>query len=180
MSLLEAILSDTGEAIEKDLSLVPLRVINESVFRHHFVVSAISRNEGIECQVEWKRIDLIMQVSGFTYAVEFKFYGDGVAYSLDGRRKWKKGGPGSKNRKEFFSCVEKLKNLEQKDYIKNESEHLSGKFLVLGYILPTYEESYKDIDYPEELKEAVEYESEGPTVVSKNQESIATKLIKVL
>lgn len=165
--------------LTKELEIAPLRNLNESVFRHHFLMSAYTLHPDIECQTEWKRIDLLLQREGQNHAIEFKFYGDGTAHNLDGSRWWRKGGPGKKNRDEFFACVEKLANLEQRDYIRNEKAPITDKHLILGYHIDSCSSSYRTIIYPDHLRGAIEHEHDGPDILEKGVPVISTKIIKV-
>jgi hypothetical protein len=94
------------------LQIVPFALWNESVFRWHFVKSAIAlyRDE-LRMQLEWHRFDLLVQEvpRELNHFIEFKCFVRNKHRELDGSEKkgWK-GGPGALNYKEFEDCVEKL------------------------------------------------------------------------
>ena len=84
---------------------------NESVFRFFVMVEIMKRDACARCRTEWNKYDLVVTTGEKSVVVEFKFYFYNRKYDARGDvpMRWK-GGPGSKNSKEFRDCLDKLRN----------------------------------------------------------------------
>jgi hypothetical protein len=102
------------ETFPKALQDVPHALWNESVFRWHFVKSALLiyrhdfENQQLEMQLEWNRFDLLVQAGDRNHLIEFKFFTRNKHAELDKTERGWKGGPGTKNYGEFEKCVRTL------------------------------------------------------------------------
>ena len=84
-------------------------------------------------------------------------------------------------------CVEKLSNVHNAPYLKNETQAIWKKYLILAYVdhanmKRTYRSHYDKIQLPEEIKESCqivdEYEAPLMTDPTTN-EQILCKLIEI-
>jgi len=109
---------------------VPVRHVNESVFRFLFIESFLGQNRRLECDDEWKRLDLLVRGLGHQAAVEFKFYDSKPLRHVDGRVTWK-GGPGERNLGEFLKAVEDLRTLETRPWYAQTGARIDERYVVL-------------------------------------------------
>jgi len=101
---------------------------------------------------EWNRIDLVVQQQDKIALIEFKFYVHRRRHSLLDESYCYKGGPSSKNRKEFNRSIQQLNEAASKlpsSYTQFKPENLQA-FLVLLYADPvdakrTFRNAYRDI-----------------------------------
>ncbi len=106
--MIENVLNATCAEVNELLKETPLSFMNESVFRFLFVKNLLRLCKECNAQIEWRRFDLLIKNSGEVIIIEFKFYSLSKSHDLDGKRQWSKGGPSSKNFREFQQCLEKL------------------------------------------------------------------------
>ena len=176
--LMEA-LSGCAKRMEHDLHHLHPSLLNESVFRHHLVRALDELRPDASIQIEWKRIDLVVQVDGITHLIEIKYYGDHKAEHLDGSGSWVKGGPGRKNFSEFIACLNKLENLEkQKGMQQLSSLQAVKKWLVLGYS-DRFAKWYDSIERVAPETASAFWIADGPEISTENGMRLQTKLIGV-
>jgi hypothetical protein len=108
--------------------VVCLANTDEATFRL-FVLAAIKEhNPSAECQTEWHRHDLLVQLDGANTLVEFKYYLYRRTRDLDGSYGNWKGEAGPKNEGEFRACLKKLHECGL--------QHIHHKYLILVYERP--------------------------------------------
>lgn len=97
---------------------VELPNTEESTFRAMFMAAAHDLLDAPRFQTEWRRFDLLVQVGGAAIVIEFKYYMvrrtfglRGEPMHLKGCAGHLKGCAGSKNEKEFWNCVRKLRTV---------------------------------------------------------------------
>lgn len=88
---------------------VGLANTDESTFRSLFLAELKRQTPSAECQTEWHRFDLLVQVDGANALIEFKYYISRRTREIDGTLGGWKGGAGSQNEGEFEQCVDKLR-----------------------------------------------------------------------
>lgn len=114
---------------------VPLSLFDERVFRWLFIRAALRLHPDLTMQIEWNRVDLLLQDGGDNHLVEFKFWcmprHHGHLNKSEGRRK---GGPGTQNLREFWNDVEKLASLDSKPWRESQSAD-GGKIASSSLIL---------------------------------------------
>lgn len=177
--LLMDALSACAETMADDLQNLRPELLNESVFRHHLVKAFAALRPEASIQIEWKRIDLIVQVDEITHVIEIKYYGDYESRHLDGSGSWFKGGPGRKNFSEFVACLNKLRNLEnQKGMQQLSSLQQVNKWLILAYS-DRFARWYNTINLPDQEVASSCSIVNGPKFSSANGRSMKSKLIRV-
>ncbi|MBX3437120.1 MAG: hypothetical protein KF861_06495 [Planctomycetaceae bacterium] len=146
----ESVLQTTWADVEAAIFQIPLPLWNESTFRWFFVRAALSTFPEVKCQLEWNKIDLLVQLENENHLIEFKFYGRNRHQRLDGSTGGWKGGPGRKNYTEFWDCVRKLHKFESERWRQRhgEREQISGRHLILAYAeseTPIYRDWYQPL-----------------------------------
>ena len=113
-------------SLESELPSMPLSRWNESVFRYYFCRAVAAFDKMVKQFVECNRIDLVMVQGEQRAFVEFKFYGKPQRFDpYSGTTKGFKGGPGTKNLREFQECINQL---AERDAVPGLS-----KYIVLVY-----------------------------------------------
>lgn len=114
------------EVVAAELDVMPLSLLNESVFRFFFCRAVQRHDRQIQQLVECDRIDLVLRAPEESAFLEFKFYQRRRRFDpYTAKRLGFKGGPGQQNLREFQTCVD---GLHQRPYIRGLS-----KFIVLVY-----------------------------------------------
>lgn len=121
------------KAIAREARQTPLIHWNESVFRFMFVRALLSEYPRVRCDVEWRRIDLLVADSEGPSLIEFKFYVRPWLVDLRGKRLRAKGGAGNKNFGEFCDCVEKLAEIDDAKWRKADDVPFTHRYIVLAY-----------------------------------------------
>ena len=99
--MIKEALDATCLAVNEELKLTPLSLMNESVFRFFFVQNLLRLCKDCRCQIEWNRIDLLVQNEGKNIIIEFKFFALPKSYNLAGDRHRFKGGQARRTLKSF-------------------------------------------------------------------------------
>ena len=95
--------------LAKHARRVGLANTDESTFRSFFLAELKGLMPSAECQTEWHRFDLLVQVDGANALIEFKYYVSRRTREINGGLGQWKGGAGPKNEGEFEQCVDKLR-----------------------------------------------------------------------
>ena len=128
-NLIKRTLKATLDDLRKDLSLLELNDLNESVLRHIFA-RQLRRKNKCDIHVEWENIDLVITQSNAIDLIEFKYFVHRFSRELFGSKEKRKGWASSKNRSEFESS---RKLLQQR---RNECEkNLGDNFCVKAYLI---------------------------------------------
>lgn len=177
--LLMDALSACAESMTEDLQNLRPELLNESVFRHHLVKAFAALRPEASIQIEWKRVDLIVQVDDITHIIEIKYFGDHRSRNLDGNGSWFKGGPGRQNFSEFVACLNKLRNLESQNGMQQLSSlQQVNKWLILAYS-DRFAGWYDAIDLADpEVAKSCSIQ-EGPRLCEAAGLTMKTKLISV-
>jgi len=156
----------TWKDVREELKTTPLALWNESVFRFHFVRGLLGRYPQADCQIEWHRVDLLVQAGGQNALVEFKFYTHLETKNLAGTLSHVKGGPSRKNFGEFCDCLKKLATIDCSKWMQKEEGAIHGRYLVLVYVerkekkgVGCYSYWYDDIRRAKEAAEEVQLKS---------------------
>ena len=128
-----AVLRSMWAAIARESQRTPLVHWNESVFRFMFVRALLSQYPHVRCDVEWRRIDLLIYDSDGPSLIEFKYYVRPWLVDLRGKRIRAKGGPGKKNFGEFCKCIEKLAQIDDAKWRRTDDVPIAHRYLILAY-----------------------------------------------
>lgn len=98
-----------------------------------FVRALLSEYPQVRCDVEWRRIDLLVADSEGPSLIEFKYYVRPWLVDLRGKRLRAKGGAGKKNFGEFCDCVEKLSKIDDAKWRRADDVPFTHRYIVLAY-----------------------------------------------
>jgi len=155
-----AVLRSMWAAIARESRQTPLDHWNESVFRFMFVRDLLSKYPHVRCDVEWNRVDLLIQDSDGPSPIEFKYYVRPWHVDLRGKRIRAKGGPSEKNFGEFCACVEKLARIDDAKWRAKDDVPFAHRYLILAYAdssdmvgKKSYSHWYDEIQLPDAIQE---------------------------
>jgi hypothetical protein len=133
--LLTAACDQVWQVAREELRTTPLAVWTEGVFRYFFVRELLRANPEARCQIEWHRVDLLLQALELNLLVEFKFYTSTTHHHLDGSpRTQRKGGAGIQNVREFWACVRSLREYRAAVWAAKEAGRIDGCYLILAFV----------------------------------------------
>ncbi len=154
---ISSVLQATWQTVADEVRRTPLSFWNESVFRFYFARTLVERR--IDCSVEWRRFDLLVQGNNGTSLIEFKFY-----CRRRRRRKlrekplFRKGRASKKNFDEFCECVEKLADIDTAKWFIKEKAHIDHRYLILAYSAQPFGDRYDSIKLPPATKQLARLE----------------------
>lgn len=157
---IENALATAWELVRAEGQIVPFENWDESVFRWMFIKALRQMFPGMECEIEWNRVDLLIRATP-RILIEFKFYfGPQQRRDLDGKKLGWKGGFGPKNFAEFCDCVQK----QAMQMIKKFDVSSCRRFIVLGYASHPNETAkrlnaaltYDEVCVPDEIASRIE------------------------
>jgi hypothetical protein len=120
---------------EAALRRVPLSLINESVLRWFYVNALLQKRPDVMVQIEWHKMDLLIQETLRNHLVEFKFFTYPQRLGLKGGSPKLKGHSSQRNRDDFFKDVIKFANAGTDAWLSahEESGQIHSKSLILVY-----------------------------------------------